>query len=941
MTRVTKKPVKKTKVAVVRPESTESRIIVPDFSRPMDLSCVDWETRIRRGQSLMPDGLILDRGRAKRARRIFEQLVLPDVPGTPTFGEVGGEWIAEFVEAVMGTWNGQQRGITEFFELVPKKNSKALALDTLVATPEGFTSMGDLKVGDLVMAVDGKPTKITAKSRVFKNHTCYRVTFSTGESVVCDGEHLWVTDTHADREEFGKDGGQSVRTTEEIARTVKFKRMRDLINNHRTYMPKPLDLKETKLPIPPYVLGIWLANGECNGARFSQGAHDVEHIVKQIKATGHSVRISSYDKRNSTVYVSLAEAAGNEKLPYRFRNAAMKLNLYHNKHIPRIYLRSSRDQRLALLRGLMDTDGSISKSGQASYQTTDQPLAEDVRELIASLGYKQSITSGIPKWNGKPCARCWGIQFWPFKGETSVFTLKRKSIRQKPRPDRVARSETRQIVSVRKVKSVPTQCIAVASKTKQYLVTRSLIPTHNTTNGAGIMVTALIENVRPRAEFLLIAPTQAVANLAFQQAVGMIEADDELKKRFHIKEYIKKVEFIPYGATLQIKSFDPSVVTGVKPAGVLIDELHVISDHSNADRVLGQLRGGLVSQPEGFLIFITTQSERPPSGIFRSELMKARKIRDGKLRGMKMLPILYEFPESISGTEEWKNPKVWHMVLPNNGRSVTVERLQEDYRTAVEGGDEELKRWASQHLNIEIGIGLKSDHWSGGDYWLKANCVMSIGALIEQSTALTVGIDGGGLDDMLALTVVGRLKKGGWCSWNHSWIHKDGVERRKVNGEIYAQFAKEGDLTIFDVMGDDLEELGELMKKVNGSGKLGEQSIGVDPAGIGAIIDCLAGIGIDTDKQVVSVPQGWRLTSSIQTVERKLADGSLTHSEQSLTRWAVENAKVEPRGNAVLITKQVSGRAKIDPLMSLFNAVELMGRNPQGEKSYQMMVIGA
>lgn len=468
-----------------------------------------------------------------------------------------------------------------------------------------------------------------------------------------------------------------------------------------------------------------------------------------------------------------------------------------------------------------------------------------------------------------------------------------------------------------------------------------LVPKKNskTTNGAGIMVTAIIINQRPNAELLLVAPTQNVAGLAFSQALGMIEADPELTKLFHIKEYKKTIIHRKTGASLAIKSFDPSIVTGAKPSAVLIDELHVIAEHSNADRVIGQLRGGMVSQPESFMMTITTQSERVPSGVFRSELGKARKVRDGLLK-LKLLPILYEFPEKIVEDGSWRNPKKWPMVLPNLGKSITVARLEEDYASALASNEVEMRRWASQHLNIQIGMALSADHWTGAAFWMKASRPITLDEILENSDAVTLGIDGGGLDDMLALAVCGRHKETGvWQVWCHAWLHEIAIERRKADRQVYKDFEEEGSLDVVKDLGDDLSQLGDIVSKVVASRKLPkEQAVGVDQAGLGMIVDELVYRGIDKDKQVVGVPQGWRLTSAIKTMERGLAQGTIVHATQSLTRWCTENAKVEPRGNAIMITKQVSGNAKIDPLMAAFNAVELMSRNPAGEKQYQVMV---
>jgi phage terminase large subunit-like protein len=457
-----------------------------------------------------------------------------------------------------------------------------------------------------------------------------------------------------------------------------------------------------------------------------------------------------------------------------------------------------------------------------------------------------------------------------------------------------------------------------------------LVPKKNskTSYGAALMLVAMFMSRRPRAEFLLVAPTQEVADLAYSQAVGMIEADDVLSKKCHVQSHLKRIAYRTTGAFLKVKSFDPRVVTGSKPAGVLLDETHVIAEAHDADRVIGQLRGGLVSQPEGFLVQITTQSERPPSGVFLGELRKARAVRDGRLRAP-MLPVLYEFPRDV----DWRDKANWPMVLPNAGRSVHVERLGRDYDAAVEAGPDEVRRWASQHLNVEIGVALMTDAWPGALFWSDcADRALTLDALLERSEVVTVGIDGGGLDDMLGLCVLGReTGTANWLAWTHAWVHPIALERRKANAARYRDFEADGDLTIVESIGDDVREVAQLVERIEDAGVL--DKIGVDPAGIGAIVDAIVDHGIEKDR-IVGISQGWRLTGAIKTTERKLAEGALTHAGQSLMEWCAGNARVEQRGNAVLVTKQSAGVGKIDPLVALFCAAALMSMNPEARDYY-------
>lgn len=458
-----------------------------------------------------------------------------------------------------------------------------------------------------------------------------------------------------------------------------------------------------------------------------------------------------------------------------------------------------------------------------------------------------------------------------------------------------------------------------------------LVPKKNskTTYSAALMLTAMFRSARPRAEFLLVAPTIEVADLAFAQAVGMIEADPVLLAKCHIQGHLKRIAYRTTGSFLKIKSFDPKVVTGSKPAGVLLDEIHVIAEQHDADRVIGQLRGGLISQPEGFLMQITTQSERPPSGVFAAELRKARAVRDGKLIAP-ILPVLYEFPPGV----DWRDPANWGMVLPNAGRSISVERLRSDFASAEAAGPQELLRWLSQHLDVEIGTAAAYGGWAGSAFWSVCGTepALTLEALLRRCDVIELGVDGGGLDDMLGLVVLGReIDTGRWLSWEHAWLHPIALERRKENAALYRDFAAQGHLTICSEPGQDVREVAEIAEQCHASGLL--DKVGVDPVGIGAVLDELAAVGIPEDN-IVGVSQGWRLTGAIKTVERRVADRALAHAGTPLMAWCVSNAKVEPRGNAVMVTKQASGTGKIDPLMALFNAASLLAMNPQAQGSF-------
>jgi phage terminase large subunit-like protein len=499
----------------------------------------------------------------------------------------------------------------------------------------------------------------------------------------------------------------------------------------------------------------------------------------------------------------------------------------------------------------------------------------------------------------------------------------------------------------------------------------AMVPKKNikTTGGAALMLTGMLAEDPQRSrnqQFHLYGPTQPIAELAYFQALGMIRADPEgyLQKRFHPREHLKSIVDLATNNELRVKTFDMKISTGTIPKGVLVDELHILGSMHFAQRVIGQIRGGLISRKDSFLGFITTQSDEVPAGAFRAELMLARAIRDGRVSGLasRMLPLLYEFPEEVQASGDWREPKLWHMVNPNLGHSVTIDRLEADWAQAQEKGEEEVRRWASQHLNVEIGLALHSDRWRGADLWEDATDpilakpgVEGLKALLERCEVVVAGIDGGGLDDLMGLCVAGREKGSKrWLFWFRAWAWSDVLERRKEIEPILRDLEKAGDVVILTAeefvaaadgedeeapVEQDVAEIVEILEMVRDSGLLPDKgAIGCDPAAIGGLVDALAEAEL-TDPQVVAVSQGWSLSSAIYSMERKLRHKTMAHGGQPLMAWCVGNARAQLRGKNVYIDKSAAGKAKIDPLMAGFNAAKLLETNPEAvETGLQVFV---
>ena len=465
-----------------------------------------------------------------------------------------------------------------------------------------------------------------------------------------------------------------------------------------------------------------------------------------------------------------------------------------------------------------------------------------------------------------------------------------------------------------------------------------LISKKNTksTIAAGIMLTAVILCWREEEEHLILAPTKEVADNSFKPAAGMVRADEELSALFHIQDHIRTITHRVTRASLKVVAADTDTVSGKKSGRILVDEHWLFGTRSNADGMFMEATGGQISRDEGWVIYLTTQSDEPPAGVFKDKLQYYRDVRDGKIADRKSLGVLYEFPQSLIDSKAYLDPKWFYITNPNVGRSVSAEWLEDNLRKHQPKTDGSFQQFLAKHLNIEIGLNLRSDRWAGADFWEDAgDPSVTLEYLLAHSDLVIPGIDGGGLDDLLGLSLIGRERSTGrWLHWGHAWAHRIVLERRKDIAPRLLDFQREGDLTLVEKPGEDVVQVADIICRVRDEGLLSDkQAIAVDAAGITDIVDELAERDFKLE-QIVAISQGWKLNGAIKTTERKVAGGEFVHGGRPLMAWCVGNARIEDKGNAISITKQASGKAKIDPLMAVFDSVSLMALNPASGKSF-------
>lgn len=365
----------------------------------------------------------------------------------------------------------------------PSQVGMALKLDTPVPTPTGWTTMGELKVGDTIFGRDGRPCQVTYVSPVYTDHVCYEVEFDDGSATTADAGHRWYVEAHR---AFGPDGlfqghgripvgsgyvTKGVITTELMAKTFKVGQR----NNYAIPNAAPLQTPDVDLPIDPYFLGLWLGDGNSHASVLTAAEADLAFYEAELASRG--LRCVSSSRKGSTIQVVVKLASDEGRRNTMFGALPLK-----NKHIPSAYLRASPAQRLDLLRGLLDTDGSITARGRVSFHNTDPSLIAQVEELITSLGFKFRTRWRKPQPTPTIKGRkiCAEVSFVAY-AEDGVFLLPRKRERLGSKHNgRSTEALRRRVVDVRPVPATPVRCIQVNSPDHLFLAGRQMVPTHNT-----------------------------------------------------------------------------------------------------------------------------------------------------------------------------------------------------------------------------------------------------------------------------------------------------------------------------------------------------------------------------------------------------------------------------------------------------------------------------
>jgi phage terminase large subunit-like protein len=800
-------------------------------------------------------------------------------------------WQAFVIGSLFGwrTAKGGPRRYRVAYVEVPRKNGKALDVQTSVLTPEGWRQHGDLRVGDRVFAADGQPVVVTA---VGEPHVgpAMSVRFSDGEAIIAHEHHEWLTERtwYTGRKKGSRQPLPAVETAT-IASTLRGGARGDFV--HRIKVTAPLECPERQLPIPPYTLGAWLGDGHSAAGRIT-GID--EPILAMVAADGFEVL-----RKPRALWSVLG-------LQARLRSAG----LLRNKHIPPAYLVASRTQRLALLRGLIDTDGHVTKAGQVEFVSVSERLARDFILLARTLGLKPTLSTDRARLRGKDCGARYRVQLWARDRPVAGLSRKAKWLRYSS-----GRALSRTIVGVESVGITEVNCIEVEGGI--YLAGEGLIPTHNSTLSAGLALLLAFFDDEPGSEVYCAATKRDQARIVFEEAQRMVKASPSLKKR--ITSFVGNLHIAATAQKLQPLGADADSMDGLNIHAAIVDELHAHKTRAMVDVL--ETATGARTQP---LIFYITTAGYDRHSVCWERHAYTERLLDGTLED----DASFGFIVAADEKDDWRKPATW--ANPNLGVSVSQDDLERKVRRAIEIPAEQnafrrlhLNQWTEQETR-----------WLDAAVWNECAGPVGWQELREAMRGETCFL---GMDLASSLDVSAVV---GWFPERNIvvpwfWIPadrmKERVERDRVPYDQWtaqeAVFATPGEVT-------DQDEIQRyILETISKEHQVREIAYDAWNATQLAVRLGAAGATMVTIAQTISM-----MSEAVKRIEELVVGRKLQHGGHPVLSWMASNCETQSDsyGNRKLRKPERSEAKRVDGMVALAMAVsrELRAEQPEGPSIY-------
>lgn len=789
-----------------------------------------------------------------------------------------------------------------------RKTGKGLDVDTPVLAERGWTTMGELKPGDRVHAPDGSLTDV---EWVSDRHQlpCWRVAFADGAELVADQEHQWsVYDRRLKTDR--------VVTTPELAETVHYGKRGD--RRYRVTVPSPLQRPEVPLPVDPYVLGCWLGDGSSSKAEITSA--DPE-IIQAVESAGYEATYS-YQRGDAATRGFLGLKAN-----------LSDLGVLGNKHVPDEYLAASEGQRLALLRGLMDTDGCAdTRATKASveFMSTTRTLAEGVRLLAQSLGWKATIKESRATLYGKDCGPKWRVT-WSAYRDYSPFALSRKTDSLHDRPAHPTRSATNAVVSVEPVESRPTVCISVAHPSSQFLAGSSLTPTHNSELVAALVLLLLVGDDEEGAEVYGAARDTKQAGKVGDVVVRMRQLSPKLSARLEYNKNSRRVFDETTGSWFEVITADALGELGHNPHGAYIDEVLSQRDGSLYDA----LRTAMGARHQPLMLLVTTETN-DPSGFGAGEIDEAERVQEDPTRAPHVFAYVRKMPktddelERLRGlfgdhpalpvsTDPWDEAN-WFWPCPSLAEFKSLQGMRDE---ALEARNDPSKENSFRQYQLNQRVS-QATRFVPMDLWDR--CVGEVAAnpaWVDDKLDGMTAVGGLDLSAKFDLTAWCLLFESGWVRWRF-WLPEDMI--RQLDGPTGGWMtewvrrrwvtATDGDVIDYDQVEREIAEDCERFRVRRivydkWSGEPVRQRI-EDASGV---------------EMVESSPTYERMTEPMKDLLARVRQRQISHGGHPVARWMADSLEAKSpaddpdRLRPVKPERDASGK-RIDGMVALLHAIE-------------------
>ena len=843
---------------------------------------------------------------------------------------VEGEWKSEnitlepfqvfFLCNLFGFRNldGTRRFTSALFAMA-RKNAKALALNTPLPTPTGWKYMRDIMVGDQLLGADGLPCTVTAMSEVYVGHDCYEIIFSNKDKIIADGGHLWVTKAHVDNiggKKTGRNTLHRVRTTEEIFNTLRYGKRRD--NNHSIPMPFPIDLPARELPIKPYTFGAWLGNGHSESGNITFMPEDKE-VSDSIISDGYPLR-KMHNNGSKAWTFSISDGDRTQKARNScFASVLRKNCLICNKHIPAVYLRASKEQRLALLQGLMDSDGTINKNGRViAFTTIRKGLAVGVGELLSTFGIKFSIRKDKLVCNGRKLdGFSYKLQFMAFRDDLPCFRLARKLNRMRSRSKCATnpRSRTLQIIDIKKVDSVPVKCVTVDNGDKQFLAGITMIPTHNSSLAAGIGLYCLTMENEKGPQIISGATTGDQAAIVFKIAKRMADKKPQLREAFNVECFTRAIACYESGGLFKPINAKASTQDGLNPSCAILDEIHAHKSHDFLN-VLQSAAGGRRSP---LFLFTTTEGYETP-GPWPEMRKFAQQVLEGVIEADHFLVIFYALDDKDNEFDE----SVWEKSNP-------LLSVSEPLLKAIRKEATEAKSMPGRHAEFLIKRMNRQSSTANG--WIdlqKWKACASRVPLDELKDEPSYGaLDLASTRDLASFRIVwkkdGIIYTHGW-----RWVPQTTVAIRAQRNLVpYAGWVKAGFMT--ETVGE-VTDYDEIFKKVLWvRDNFNLISVGYDSWNSAQLASKISAEDIEMI-QFIQGPKSYH--PAMKAFEEAYISSNFRHGGDPVLTWCASNLVARMDVNLNMAPDKKKSADKIDDMTALLMAVGIMiGQESDGDGS--------